>query len=181
MISKYHKPLFYSQYMQCHRPQEDKTILTLSLLHVIAMCMSRRYGWQKTFRDESWSKDNTSPVGSHMWRFSITQAGLLLTVANNCHSGFKLWPNGATGSSEQEHPGENKDFQHELWLDGQGVKSAAGELLVWVHAGKICVGKVGVTCCDLSHLLMGQMNVDKWKKKSSICYCSALQTAFEGK
>lgn len=63
-----------------------------------------------------------------MRRSSVTHAGPLLSAASNRHSGLKLWPSGPTGSSEQEHPGENKE--HELWPSGRRVKPVAGELLV---------------------------------------------------
>lgn len=61
---------------------------------------------------------------------SITQAELLPSVASNCHSGLNFWLSGPTSSSEQEHPGEYKEFQHELWPNGQRIKTVAGELLV---------------------------------------------------
>lgn len=123
--------------------------LTLTFLLIVSK------GKVNTIHDKLRSKDNarqwehnSCSVGSHMWWSSITQAGLRISVASNCHSGLQFWLSGPTSSSEQEHPGENKEFQHELWPNGQGVKSAAGELLVWVHAGKICVGKVNVTTIE---------------------------------
>lgn len=65
-----------------------------------------------------------------MWGSYISQAGLLLSVASICHSGLQFWLSGPACSSEQEQPRENKELQHELWPNGQSIKTVAGELLV---------------------------------------------------
>lgn len=89
---------------------------------------------------------NSCSVGSHMWWSSIIHAQLLLSVASNCHSGLKFWQSGPTGSSKQEHCGENKE--QESWPNGShfstGRKKNQGSYVLTQPSEKIlCILHLG--------------------------------------